>query len=416
MKQDLLVPNIGNFSIITVSDIFVKKGDLVKKNDTVISIETDKVNMDIPSLYTGIVKKIYFNIGDKIEINDTIMSLEFKDEILDLNKKNEKINKNFSNFKEIDENKIIYNKSLISENFLIYASPAVRRFANKLQVNLKNIVGTGRKNRITKIDVQLHFDKQYKNININENDKSLKENFFKFGLIKEKHLSHIKKSANLLLTKSWINIPHVTQFEEIDITEINKFRKNILNNIDYSDLEDKQKIGILSFIIKASVFALKENENFNASLSFDKEKLILKKYYNIGVVMDTHYGLKIPIIKNVNKKTILEISKNLAVLYDKSVNNKLSINEVEGGSFTISNLGNKGGFFFTPIINFPEVAILGFSKAIWKPVYKDKKIVIRLMLPLSLSYDHRVINGLDAIKFINSFIKNLTDIRCLFFS
>ncbi|QJC29510.1 hypothetical protein GJT83_01125 [Enterobacteriaceae endosymbiont of Plateumaris pusilla] len=381
----IIIPNINN-SLMKIIKIFVKEGDKIYKNNPLITLENNTNNINLPSLYNGIVKKIIIKIGDSVRSGDTIMLISTS------------ISKN------IQENH--------TNNFFqrdsIHASPSIRKIARQLNINLLNIKGSGNKNRILKEDLL-----KYISINNNQNNTSLTSSsiyFKKFGEIEEKEMNNIQKISSIKLTKNWINIPHVTQHIEADITTLESFR--IQKNDEFNKTNKNIKITLLSFLIKISVYALKKYPIFNSSL-LDNKKIILKKYYNIGIAMNTDQGLLVPIIFNLMNKNIIDISQELILLYKKAILGKLIPSDMQGGCFTLSNLGKKPGTFFTPIINSPEIAILGISQANIKPVWNGKKFIPRLMLPLSLSYDHRVINGVEAITFLNYICDLIYDIRNL---
>ncbi|QJC29950.1 hypothetical protein GJT84_01130 [Enterobacteriaceae endosymbiont of Plateumaris sericea] len=389
----IIIPNMNN-GLMKIIKIFVKEGDKIYKDNPLITLKNKITNINLPSLYNGFIKKIMIKTGDTVRSGDTIML----------------VSHDICN--NIQENNINKNSLLNINNFFkknsIHASPSIRKMARQLNINLLNIKGSGNKNRILKEDLL-----KYISINNNQNNISLSSSstyFKKFGEIEEKEMNHIQKISSINLTKNWMNIPHVTQHIEADITTLESFR--IQKNNELNKNNQNIKITLLSFLIKISVSALKKYPIFNASL-LDNKKIILKKYYNIGIAMNTDQGLLVPIIFNLMHKNIIDISQELILLYNKAISGKLIPSDMHGGCFTLSNLGKKPGAFFTPIINSPEIAILGISQANIKPIWNGKKFIPRLMLPLSLSYDHRVINGVEAITFLNYICDLIYDIRNL---
>ncbi|QJC33689.1 pyruvate dehydrogenase [Enterobacteriaceae endosymbiont of Donacia provostii] len=384
--QELCIPNIG-FNKMKVTDILVKKNEFFKQNQTLIIIKNNIDIFKIASTCSGLVKKIIIKINDYVYKNDIFMYINI---VLKENQKN-----------------II--KTFIKNNTLrnICSSPIVRKIARKFNIDLNNIKPSGTKNRILKEDI-LQYIKSQKVLE-NNNIKNSVLIYQKFGKCEEIHLNNIQKISSKNLSNYWKNIPHVTQHIETDITNLEKFR--IQKNKEFAQKEEKIKLTLLSFMIKICSHALQKYPNFNSSLSQDNNTLIIKKYYNIGIAINTKQGLLVPVIFDVLKKNINNLSKIIKDLSCKARKNKLHPNNMKGGCFTISNLGQFKGSFFTPIINSPEVAILGISQANIKPIWKENKFVPRLMLPLSLSYDHRVINGVEGINFLNYICYLTSDIR-----
>ena len=405
------LPDIGEgIKDVTVTDILVKENQELNENDNIIIVESEKTSMEIPIDTSGKVKKIHINIGSKISPGNLILSLYSgnldtipKEEINNL--KEEK--KDFDD-KKIQEDVIESNQKIDKSNNLentniVYTSPSVRKLARELNCNLNEIKGTGKNGRITLEDVKnnknnlsdisLDFDNKIENVDGIYNSCS------KWGLCEKIRLNNIKTTTGKRLHQSWSSIPHVTQFDECDITELDKIR-NIIKNKD-----KHSKVSFISFFVKAAAIGLRDLPLFNTSLSETKDYMIQKNYYNIGVAVDTNRGLVVPVIKNVDKKSIKQINTELLVLIDKAKNKGLTIDDMSGGCFTITSLGGIGGKFFTPIINPPEVAILGISKMDIKPVFIKNKFKARKILPISLSYDHRIIDGAAAATFTNLFSK-----------
>ena len=405
------LPDIGEgIKDVTVTDILVKENQELNENDNIIIVESEKTSMEIPIDTSGKVKKIHINIGSKISPGNLILSLYSGN--LDTIPKEEinrsKEEKNDCDDKKIQEdviesNQKIYNSNNLENTNIVYASPSVRKLARELNCNLNEIKGTGKNGRIILEDVKnnknnlsdisLDFDNKIENVDGIYNSCS------KWGLCEKIRLNNIKITTGKRLHQSWSSIPHVTQFDECDITELDKIR-NIIKNKDKDS-----KVSFISFFVKAAAIGLRDLPLFNTSLSETKDYMIQKNYYNIGVAVDTDRGLVVPVIKNVDKKSIKQINTELLILINKAKNKRLTIDDMSGGCFTITSLGGIGGKFFTPIINPPEVAILGISKMDIKPVFIKNKFKARKILPISLSYDHRIIDGAAAAMFTNLFSK-----------
>ncbi|WAI17972.1 2-oxo acid dehydrogenase subunit E2 [Buchnera aphidicola] len=386
MHTEVKMPDIG-LDEVEVIEILVKLNEEVKIEQGLITVEGEKSSMEIPSPISGVVKKINVKIGDKVSTN-TIIMIFTTDVVSFDNRKKE----NTDIPKKVSELNVDIKKNIV------HATPSVRRLARDLNINLNNIIGSGRKNRILKDDIELYTKNTVNNLN------ELK--------IEKVKINVLQKTVGNNLYNNWINIPHVTQFDEVNITTLEDFRKKY-NNEEHKKNINYTNVTILIFIIKAVSHALLKFPIFNSSLSLDKKTIIFKKYINIGVAVDVKNGLLVPVLKNVNKKSITSLSSELILLSNKAHNNKLNKLDMKDSCFTISNLGGIGGSWFTPIINSPEVAILGVSKAVIKPIWNGVEFAPSLILPLSLSYDHRVINGADAARFISFLNKLLSDIRLL---
>lgn len=404
MDIEVKMPDIG-VDQVEVIEILVNINEKVQIEQGLITVEGEKASMEIPSPISGIVKKIYIKIGDKIQTSSIIMLFHV----------NENDNSNIQQDSKhlIKEEKKILKQNVFEkckQNTFVHATPVVRRLARNLNIDLRNIIPTGPKNRILKEDIELH----KKNIKINafleNNKKNLNDD--NESEIKEIELSHLQKIIGNNLHQNWINIPHVTQFDEVNITTLEKFRQKY-NYETRNKKNENSKITILVFIIKIISHALKIFPIFNSSLTANNKKIILKKYINIGVAIDVSGELFVPVLKDVDKKNIQQLSDELRLMSEKARKKNLQTSDMQEGCFTISNLGGIGGSWFSPIINAPEVAILGVSKSNIKPIWNGKEFVPSLMLPLSLSYDHRVINGADAARFITFIGKLLSDIRFL---
>lgn len=413
--EQISVPNLGGVTEVSVIEILVKPGDSVVKEESLITLEANKASMDIPSPLAGKIKDIQVNVGDKLEEGDKILTIEVKEEEVSkkekLTRKSEKAEKKELKIQDLEKK--------ISEGFVgitIHAGPAVRRIAHEFGIDLTKIKGTGQKDRLLKEDVQKFVKQQLK---MPTEKKGAEEmmfplapviDFSKFGAFEEKPLSKIKKATGINLSRNWMMIPHVTQFGEADITELEAFRQSQKEHAAKQNV----RLTLLVFIIKVVINALKEFPHFNASLDYSGNNLILKKYFHIGIAIDTREGLVVPVIRDADKKGLFELAKELRRISEKARTNGLSFNDMQGGCFSISSLGGIGGTTFTPIINVPEVAILGISEMQWKPVCdKTGDCKTRLMLPLSLSYDHRVIDGAEGARFIVYLAALLSDIRML---
>ncbi|CAL4042735.1 2-oxo acid dehydrogenase subunit E2 [Buchnera aphidicola] len=403
MNIEIKVPDIGT-DAAEVTEILVNIGDTVELEEGLITVEGQKAAMEVPAPINGIVKEIKVNIGTVVHTDDVIMIFSVQDDT-------------GLHTKKLSEEDILYNfKNDKNQEYLdnIHATPLIRRLARELDINLKYVIGTGPKNRILKEDLQNYKEKNIKKEdvdiynngkNVNYNDAS-KNNT---NALKEIKLSHIQIISGENLYQSWKQIPHVTQFYESDITHLDKFRKKC--NTKYQNTNMNVKLTILTFIIKIVSKALQEFPRFNSTLSRNKKKLILKKYINIGIAVDTPKGLLVPVLKYTENKNLLEIARKLISISKKAREGHLTLSDMQGGCFTISNLGGLGGTGFTPIINNPEFGILGISKSLIKPVWKKKEFIPRLILPLSLSYDHRVVDGVYAARFMNFIHILLEDIR-----
>jgi pyruvate dehydrogenase E2 component (dihydrolipoamide acetyltransferase) len=390
----IIIPDMGDFKDVEIIEVLVKEGQVVKKNDSLITLESDKSSVEVPSTHGGMIEKINLKIGDKVNKGDLILTLQSEDQ-----EKNEEILnkevKTIENPKSKKEDKTI----LISEPIggMKLASPKVRKFARELGTNVVQIPGSQRAGRVSEKDVKDFIKSQVSINNGSAEKKKFKEEYSyeEFGKIEIKDIPRVKKMSGPHLVRSWTEIPHVTQHEEIDITEMENFRSSLY---DYYTGE-KIKVTPLAFIAKALVSALKEFPNFNSSIDSDINKIIYKKYVHIGFAVDTPHGLMVPKIRNVDQMSIKEIGENLKKTSKLCRELKIDKKEFFGGSMTISSLGGIGGTHFTPIINPPEVAILGVGKSFDKLIKIKDKIVSRKILPISLSYDHRIIDGAEGARF-----------------
>ena len=413
--KQVLVPDIGDYKGVNVIEVMVKPGDAINVDDTLLTLETDKAAMDVPSPYAGIVKELHVEIGDKVSRDTLILVLETTgDTALEPAAEPAKAAPAASPVAApvspaTAPPATAPQRSEAAASAGGHASPAIRRFARELGVDIARIPGSGTKGRVTKEDVQSFV----KSALAGGTRSSFQVadmpafDFAKYGEIETVPLSRIQKISGANLHRNWVNIPHVTQFDEADITDMDEFRKQL--SAEYA--AQNIKITPLAFMLKAAVTALQQFPKFNASL--DGENLVLKQYFHIGVAVDTPDGLVVPVLRDVDKKGVVQLAKELAEISAKAREKKITAADMQGGCFTISSLGGIGGTAFTPIINAPEVAILGVSRAVMKPVYQEGEFVPRLMLPLSVSYDHRVIDGALAARFSTYLAQVLSDIRRL---
>ncbi|WP_367679595.1 2-oxo acid dehydrogenase subunit E2 [Buchnera aphidicola] len=408
------IPDIGS-DIVEVIEVVVKIGDFIHLDQGLILVEGDKTSMEIPAPCSGIVSMINVKVGDKVKTDSIIMLIDTP-EIHAIQKKNfvEETSNSCDSTNNI-KNDIKHSLDINNNNLqLFHASPLIRKIAREKNIDLSCIKGTGPKNRILKSDLDQYHANNLTNKNdslscnnLNELNKNKNLQVDHINVIKPVKLTKIQISTGCHLSNNWNNIPHVTHFDEADVTDLDSFRKKYNLNIN----DQINKITMLSFIIKLVIKALKMFPKFNSALSIDKEYILFKEHINIGIAVDTPDGLLVPVLKEIHNKSIAEISKILINISNKAREKKLILSDLQDGTFTISNLGSVGGINFTPIINASEVAILGISKCITKPVWNGKIFQPKLMLPLSLSYDHRVINGVEAARFINFLITHLSDIR-----
>ena len=406
---EIKVPNIGEFKDVEVIEVLVLEGQILKKNDPLITIESDKSSVEIPSNFEGKIKSLKLKVGDKVSEGDLILILESSNQ-----KKEEKDHEKPIIKKESEKIQVVKPEAkqiLSNQNKVIgisSASPKVRKFARELGVDINQVSGSERGGRVIENDVKLFVASKSNDLVNYENrdNKKIKQEYLhsEFGEVEIKDIPRVKKLSSKYLMNSWTNIPHVTNHDEADITEMEEFR-NSLTDI-YTG--QKKKITPLAFIVKALTKTLKKFPSFNSSIDqIDQGKMTLKKYFHIGIAVDTPHGLMVPKLRNADKKDINSIAKELKKISDECRNLRIDKKDLFGGSMTITSLGGIGGSFFTPIINFPEVAILGIGKSQKKQVYMNGKFVVRTMLPLSLSYDHRIIDGAEAARFNNELRENL---------
>lgn len=430
--REILLPDIGDFDAVDVIEVLVKIGDTVNVEDGLVSLESDKATMEIPSPAAGVITEIKINVGDKISQGTPILCIK-EHENSPTKEQTPPTSQTTETTIEVNQTAQTTTESPAAQTGLrpapnilegaqvvggsrserAHASPSVRRFARELGVDLGLIYGKGRKGRILKEDVK-NFTKSILSGNkLQTGDGKTADtnippvDFSKFGQTELQALSRLKRLGGQALYRSWISVPHITQFNEADVSDLEDFRKSKLKEAKVAGI----KLTLLAFLVKAVVVALQKFPEFNASITSDGESLVLKKYFHIGVAVNTENGLLVPVIKDADKKGLFEIASEISELSNKSKNGKITLTEMQGGCFTISSLGGLGGTGFTPIINTPEVAILGVSRATIKPVYKDGEFIPRLLLPYALSYDHRVIDGVAGAQFAQFLSTVLSDIR-----
>jgi pyruvate dehydrogenase E2 component (dihydrolipoamide acetyltransferase) len=428
-QKQILIPDIGDFEQVEIIDIMVQPGDSIKPEDSLLTLESDKATMDIPSPDTGTVKKVLVKVGDKVSEGTPILEIEAEPA-----KQKPAVEKPAA---KVEPEKPAVPKpapapaaetaaprpapavpsgaqTIANRSSRAHASPSIRKFARELGVDLGLVRGSGPKGRILREDViaftkavmtgERVFEKQATGFAFPEIPPV---DFSKFGPVEARPLARLRRLSAQNVYRSWINIPHVTQFDEADITDLEEFRKSKKSEADRHNV----KLTLLSFLIKAVVVALKKYPEFNASLSTDGEMLVMKNYIHIGFAVNTEAGLMVPVVKDADQKGLYDLAQELAELAQKARDRKISPAEMQGGCFTVSSLGHIGGTGFTPIINAPEVAILGVARAVTQPRYIDNKLEPRLILPFSLSYDHRVIDGVAGAEFTQYLGEVLTDIR-----
>lgn len=432
--KNITTPDLGDAAEVTVIEVLVKPGDKIEAEASIVTLESDKATMDIPSTDAGIVKEVKVKVGDKVQSGGVLLTLETSADQAkpEAPKQAEKpaaeapkqatkpaekpAEKPAATAKPApaEEPSAQVLTGTVQSTSDIHAGPGVRRFARELGVNLTQVPGSGPKQRIMKEDVQLFVKTQLTQASSGAGMPMAFSpvpviDFSKFGPVEMQALSRIKKISGKNLQRNWMMIPHVTQFGEADITSLEEFRQAQKNELE----KQQVKLTPLVFVMKAAVASLKAFPNFNASLDPSGENLVMKKYFHLGVAVDTPDGLVVPVIRDVDKKGLVDLAKELAQVSEKARKKQLTPGDMQGGCFSISSLGGIGGTAFTPIINAPEVAILGVSKSAYKPVYQDGAFVPRLMLPLSLSYDHRVVDGAEGARFIMHLSNMLSDIRNL---
>ncbi len=419
---DVKVPDIGDFKDVPIIEVHVKPGDSVKRDDPLVTLESDKAAMEVPAPEAGKVAEILVKVGDKVSEGSAILKMspasgatEAGPPPVSSDRKSEaKAPPPPASAPAPAAERSGPPPRIPLPPALdfggVHASPSVRRLARELDIDLTRIVGTGEKGRITKDDVKRALGGGAAPAAAGAGIPPIPaQDFSKFGPVEMKPLSRLRKLSGPHLHRAWLNIPHVTHTDEADITELEGYRKTL----DSAAKEKGYRVTMLAFLMKASVVALKEFPEFNASLSPEKDALILKRYYHLGVAVDTPDGLVVPVIRDVDRKGILELSQELGAISKRMREGQIAPADIQGATFSISSLGGIGGTSFTPIVNAPEVAILGVVRAAMRPIWDGKEFRPRLMLPLSVSYDHRVIDGATAARFTRRLADILADVRQL---
>ena len=397
MSEKIKVPNIGDFKSVEIIEVLVKNGDEINKGDPLITLESDKSSVEVPSPLSGKILNIYVKIGDKVSEGDTVLEIESVENKIET-KNEQSPTKVIEKKEKIESNQV---RKLPDQRLSdsTGASPNTLKFARELGIDINDLQGSGRMGRVKKEDIKNYIkNNSVSKVSDIPNEQSKLElpyEHSEFGKVDIQKIPRIKRLSGPHLVKAWNSIPHVTQHDEIDITEMEDFRKTLI------DLNTKEKIPLtpLAFIMKALVNAMRKYPNFNSSINPEKEEVVYKKYFHIGIAIDTPHGLMVPKIRNVDQKNILALGKELRKTSKKCKDLKIDKKEFFGGSMTISSLGGIGGNFFTPIVNLPEVCILGIGKTEIKQTYSDGKFIPRKMMPISLSYDHRMIDGAEAARF-----------------
>jgi len=409
MLKEILLPDLGEgISSADVSEVLVSPGDSVSVDDIILVLESEKASMEIPSEEKGIIKKVFVSAGDEVKTGEILIMME----VIPISKvakekTGEKVEPKKQKDKKVAPTTKQKTKPELKTKGKAFASPGVRRLARELEIVLSQIKATGPKGRITKEDLHGYIkQKMAQGVGVNIQAQP-KIDFSKWGEIETKPLTKIQKITGGRLQQAWQTIPHVTQFDEADISILNTKKEKLKTEGQKKNI----KVTFLPFIMKAVIKTLKEFPSFNSSLDHRGENLVIKNYYNLGIAVDTPNGLIVPVIKNADKKSINTLSKELMDISERARSGKLKPDELKGGSFTISSLGGIGGTYFTPIINPPEVAIMGVSKSVWKPIYnhKSKEIIPTFTMPFSLSYDHRVIDGAIGAAFTSFFSNSVLD-------
>ncbi|QIG05380.1 pyruvate dehydrogenase complex dihydrolipoyllysine-residue acetyltransferase [Proteus sp. ZN5] len=421
--KEVNVPDIGGDEV-EVTEVMVKVGDSISEEQSLITVEGDKASMEVPAPFAGVVKEIKIAVGDKVKTGSLIMTFEVAGAAPVAQAPAAAAPAPASSAPaapaKAQATAPASKEEFVENDAYVHATPVIRRLAREFGVNLAKVKGTGRKGRILREDVQSYVKELIKRAESAPANAGgglpgmlpwPKVDFSKFGEIEEVELSRIQKISGANLSRNWVMIPHVNLFDEADITEVEEFRKQQNKEAEKKKLD--VKITPLVFVMKAAAKALADMPRFNSSISEDGQKLILKKYINIGIAVDTPNGLVVPVFKDVNKKGIIELSYELAEVSKKARAGKLTAADMQGGCFTISSLGGIGTTGFAPIVNAPEVAIMGLSRSSMKPVWNGKEFVPRLILPMSLSFDHRVIDGADGARFITLINQYMSDLRRL---
>ncbi len=436
VEKRVLLPNLGDFDEIEVVELIVSPGDRVEVEDPLVVLETDKASMEFPSPYRGVVKELAVQVGGSVAEGSLIAVVQVEqgaeEDVPPEPERRERARPPAHTAPEtrpvpapppterkrpvVPEPDLEPAPVAAGAGVTAHASPSVRRLAHELGVDLTLVPTTGRKGRVLRDDVQGYVKSMLEKgtqagvpISGVSVARAPEIDFSKFGPIQTQPLNRIRKLSGANLHRSWVTVPHVTQFDEADVTDLEAFRREQKRAAEARGL----KLTFLPFLMKACASVLAEFPQFNSSLDRTGENLIVKNYFHVGVAVDTDQGLVVPVVREVDEKGIFELAAELMQLSGKARDRKLRLEDLQGGTFTISSLGGIGGRFFTPIVNHPEVAVLGVSRMQWKPVYVGEQLERRLILPLSLSYDHRVIDGADAVRFTGRLAEVLTDLRLI---
>lgn len=412
-KSEFVLPPLGeNINSADITKLLIKAGDKVEIDQTVIEIETDKATVEVPSDIAGIVKEVFVKEGEKAQIGQVIFSVEASSAKAEVKEKAavaSPVAQAVITPMEVKQAEKLLEQSNIPvkvntmPQLIVPAAPSVRRFAREIGININLVMGKGPGGRISIEDVKAYakgLNEQYTKTGCSRNALCIQAeslpDFAKWGNVERKQMSNIRRKTAEHLSFAWGSIPHVTQFDKADITKLEEIRKQFSKKVEL----EGGKLTVTAILLKVIASALKVFPQFNSSIDMEKNEIVYKKYFNIGLAVDTDRGLLVPVIRDIDKKNIIQLSRELNEVSQKARDKKLTLEEMQGGSFTISNLGGIGGTYFTPVINSPEVAILGVSRSSYEPVYKEGHFIPRLMLPLSLSYDHRVIDGADGARFM----------------
>lgn len=420
MIKEVLLPNIGEgIETADVSEVLVRVGDSISIDDPIFVLESEKATMEIPSPFDGTVKTVKIKQGEQVSPGQILITIELtgknKDSVISDDKTTNKENISKEPEKEVLKTEKLQEAPTTQKRVdpktdkIPFASPAVRRFARELGANLSFVMGTGNKGRIIKEDVQGFVKRQLSSQGAIQITKQPEIDFSVWGPIENVPLNKIRKITGERMSAAWQTVPQVTNFDKIDITELEEFQRSLQK----VNSNKNAKITLLPFLMKASVKALEQFPDFNSSLSPDGGSIILKKYYHVRIAVDTPDGLTVPVIRDVDQKNIFELSKELADVSQRVRNKRISPDDLSGGTFTISSLGGIGGTYFTPIVNLPEVAILGVSRAQHELIFNEEDFDNRLMLPITMSYDHRVIDGAMAARFMKFLNELLSDVKNL---
>jgi len=405
---EVALPDVGA-DAVEITEVMVAAGDAVEKDQSVLVVEGEKAAMEIPSPHTGTIQEIKVAVGDSVNSGTLLLTMEAEIAAAAPQPAASPAAASAAQQQVVSQSA---QSGFVENREYAHASPSVRRIAREFGVNLARVRGSGRKNRILKIDVQNYVKEALRTLEAGGGGLNLlpwpEVDFAKFGEVEQQKLSKIKRITGANLHRNWVKIPHVTQWDEADVTDLEALRKRL--NAAEAKQESGIKFTVLVFVMKALADALQKLPTMNASLTEDEQGIVIKQYVNTGIAVDTPNGLVVPVVRNVQEKDCVELTRDLMELSGKAREGKLTKDEMSGGTFTISSLGGLGGTQFTPIINAPEVGILGLSRSEQKPVWSGDAFQPRLMLPLSLSYDHRVIDGAEGVRFLNQFKESLAEL------